>query len=72
MTEVCCERCGAGLSADEIALHRKLFNRGAASFWCLHCQAEYLGSTREQLQALIDRYHETGECMLFTKKMVET
>ena len=53
--------------SDEIALHRKLFNRAAKEFLCLDCQAAYLNVKREQLEELIERYHASGTCMLFAK-----
>ncbi len=60
-----CKKCGAVLTSDEIALHRKLFNRAAREFWCLDCQAKFCGTTRERLEALIEMYYESGTCSLF-------
>lgn len=67
MTDHTCARCGARLTSDEIALFRKLFNRGATEYWCLDCQARYCNTTREQLQKLIDDFHRSGVCSLFAK-----
>ncbi len=30
-----CVNCGCSLSADEVAVTKKLINRGAASFYCV-------------------------------------
>ena len=68
MTDHTCMKCGKNLMSDEIALHRKLFGRGAQKFMCLDCQAEYLRVSRERLENLIDMYHRTGICTLFAKK----
>lgn len=68
MNEFVCMKCKKELIADEMALHKKLFGRQATSYWCLDCQAEYLGSTREHLQKLIDYYRESGTCILFSNR----
>ena len=31
-----CKQCGRILTKDEIGLHKKLYNRGAASYFCFH------------------------------------
>lgn len=62
-----CKDCGAALVPDEVALYRKLFNRGASAFLCLDCQADYLGVERANLEEVIERYHRTGACSLFAK-----
>lgn len=67
MTSHLCEKCGVRLTSDEIALHRKLLNRAAKSFWCLDCQAIYCNTTRITLEKLIEKYHSTGLCSLFAK-----
>ena len=54
-----CIRCGAALSSDEIALHKKLYNRAAESFLC-----EYLEVTQELLTAKIEEFKKMG-CTLF-------
>lgn len=67
MSNHLCDKCGAQLSSDEIALFRKLFNRNAKKYWCLDCQAGYCGTSREGLQRVIDNYHRSGICSLFAK-----
>lgn len=67
MTDHSCKTCGTNLMSDEIALHRKLFNRAAEKFLCLDCQAAYLDVKREQLEEVIERYHRSGTCVLFAK-----
>ena len=68
MTDHVCRTCGKTLMSDEIALHMKLFSRAAETFMCLDCQAAYLSVRREQLEELIERYHESGTCVLFAKR----
>ena len=60
-----CSKCGAALESDDIAIYRKLVNRGADSFWCIDCLADDLGCTRAAIENLIDYYRQSGECTLF-------
>ena len=53
--------------SDEIALHMKLFSRAAKEFLCLNCQAAYLNVERSKLEEVIERYHQSGTCVLFAK-----
>ena len=62
-----CMNCGAHLTGDEIALHKKLLDRAAVEFLCLDCLAEHCAATRGQLEQLIAYYHRTGICTLFVK-----
>ena len=63
-----CKKCGAKLMSDEIALHMKLFSRASTTFMCLDCQAAYLSVERSQLEEGIERYHQSGTCVLFAKR----
>ena len=60
-------RCGAALTGDEIALHRKLIFRQAEEFLCMDCLAQDCSTTRGQLEKLAAYYHKTGICTLFVK-----
>ncbi len=60
-----CMECGKPLLADDIAIHRKLVNRGADEFFCIDCLAVKLCITREMIEALIAYYRRTGRCTLF-------
>ena len=44
-----CMCCGKKLSHDEIALHRKLYNRAATGFLCISCSSQYLQVSKELL-----------------------
>ena len=59
-----CIRCGAALSSDEIALHKKLYNRAAESFLCIRFSSAYLEVTQEMLTAKIEEFKKMG-CTLF-------
>lgn len=57
-----CKECGKDIFADDIAIHRKLINRGAQEFFCIDCLAEKLGCEREYILRLIEFYRSTGKC----------
>lgn len=59
-----CIKCGRALKDDEIALHRKLINRGAREFMCLDCLAAHFSTTRAHLEEMIRRFRADG-CTLF-------
>lgn len=61
-----CRNCGRKLTGDEIGLHRKLFNRGADSFLCIDCCAEYFQVSVKLLEKKIGQFKEMG-CTLFEK-----
>jgi predicted transcriptional regulator len=60
-----CLKCHAPLSSDEIAIYRKLVNRGAAHCMCIDCLAAYMETTRQEIENLIRYYKESGQCTLF-------
>ncbi|MBQ8508712.1 MAG: hypothetical protein IJ493_02280 [Clostridia bacterium] len=60
-----CEKCGAPLTQDEIALHRKLVSRGAEKFWCKECLSAHFDIPVKRLDELVVYYREAG-CTLFT------
>ena len=59
-----CLKCGKALTSDEIALHKKIINRGAEEFMCINCCAEYFSVTVELLEEKIVRFKKSG-CQLF-------
>lgn len=59
-----CKNCKRKLTGDEIGLHKKLFNRGADSFFCIDCCAEYFQVSVETLEKKIRQFKDMG-CTLF-------
>ena len=59
-----CARCGAVLQQDDIALTRKMINRGAERFFCISCLAEHFELTEEILREKIREFKAMG-CTLF-------
>ena len=59
-----CIRCSAVLLKDEIALTRKLVNRGADKFYCLRCLADHYGLSEDILRQKIAYFKAMG-CTLF-------
>ena len=59
-----CEFCGSRMSRDETALNRKLNGLETEEFLCLHCLAEELDVTEQDLRNKIEDFKESG-CKLF-------
>lgn len=60
-----CTECGADLRDDDIAIFRKLVDRGAEEFFCIDCLGERLGCTRAEIERLIKYYRDSRQCTLF-------
>ncbi len=65
MTERC-QTCGKPLTADEIAVTKKLVNRGATRFSCVSCLAAYFEVTPGDIQERISYFKKKG-CTLFVR-----
>lgn len=63
MAETCTD-CARVLVRDEIALTRKLVNRGAERFYCLTCLAARFDVSEDVLREKIVQLREMG-CTLF-------
>ena len=59
-----CVRCGAPLMKDDVAMTRKMINRGAESFYCLSCLADHFELTEDILREKIREFKAMG-CTLF-------
>ena len=59
-----CITCGRPLEKDEVALTRKLINRGATQYLCIDCLAKKFEVTREDLEKKIEEFRQMG-CTLF-------
>lgn len=59
-----CVRCGAALKKDDVAMTRKMVNRGAKEFYCLACLAEHFELTEDFLREKIKEFKAMG-CTLF-------
>ena len=59
-----CASCCRPLTKDEIALTRKLVNRGATVFFCLSCLAKHFEVPETVLHQKIHEFREMG-CTLF-------
>jgi hypothetical protein len=63
----CCKNCGKVLTADEVALNKKLINRGAVEFLCINCLGEYFDCSVDVLNRKIKEFKEMG-CTLFASQ----
>ena len=62
-----CVSCGRPLTADEIAVTKKLVNRGATSFSCVDCLAAFFCVTPDDIRERIAYFRASG-CTLFSAK----
>lgn len=61
-----CVVCGKPLIRDDIAIHKKLVNRGATEFMCTHCLSEHFKVDEQLVREKIQFFKEQG-CTLFSK-----
>lgn len=59
-----CRKCGALLRADDIAMTKKLINRGTTIYYCIDCLAETFDVKRKDIEEKIEYYKRAG-CTLF-------
>jgi len=59
-----CKQCNANLKPDEIAIYRKLVNRGAKEYLCIPCLSEYFKCSQEIIYDRIEKLRKAG-CTLF-------
>lgn len=59
-----CMQCGRALHGDEIALHKRMINRGAKAHLCLTCLSKYFGCSEDVLRDKIAYFRQIG-CKLF-------
>ena len=59
-----CARCRAPLGKGDVAMTRKMINRGAETFYCLACLADHFELTEEILREKIKEFKAMG-CTLF-------
>ena len=62
-----CKTCGRQLTRDEIAVTRKLINRGATEFYCVDCLAAWFEVRPEDIRERIAYFRATG-CTLFSRE----
>ena len=60
-----CKACSRPLSPDEIAVTKKLINRGATEFFCVDCLAAYFEVTPQDIRDRIQYFKQMG-CTLFS------
>ncbi len=59
-----CRECGRELIPVEIALTKKLINRGAESFFCKGCLSVFYGVSERKLDEMVEQFIAQG-CALF-------
>ncbi len=59
-----CYVCGKPLASDEIAVNKKLINRGAEKFMCIGCLSSYFRIDEDLVREKIEFFKKQG-CKLF-------
>lgn len=59
-----CAACGKPLTRDEVAVTKKLVNRGATAFYCVDCLARRFEVRPADILERIRHFKQTG-CTLF-------
>lgn len=62
--DAACCKCNAPVDYNVIGLNKRLLGRGVQHFMCLHCLAEFFGTSESALQHKIDEFRDDG-CPLF-------
>ena len=62
--QAACIRCGRALSHDEVAITKKLINRGTQEFFCVPCLAARFKISEKDVYGLIENFKAAG-CSLF-------
>ena len=59
-----CKKCGREVTHDEMAMNWKMLNRGATTYFCLTCLAEYFKVDEQNLKDKMEYFRKMG-CKLF-------
>ncbi len=62
-----CLQCGRELTADEIAIYRRMVNRGAQQYLCITCFAKKFEVSEDLIREKIEHFRAAG-CTLFAPK----
>ena len=62
--DAACCKCGSVVDYNAIGLNKRLIGRNTRRFMCLHCLAEFFGTSESALQHKIDEFRDDG-CALF-------
>jgi NAD-dependent dihydropyrimidine dehydrogenase PreA subunit len=65
-----CKSCNKELEIDEIAIYKKLVNRGAHAYLCIDCLSSYFQCPSALIYEKIVHFKASG-CQLFTKEQKE-
>ena len=65
-----CMNCNRPLTADEVAVHRKLVSRESTRFMCKTCLAAYFDVTEEKIDQKIIQFKRQS-CLLFAHDLTD-
>lgn len=69
MSDICIV-CSGQVNEDEVAITKKLINRGATSYYCTSCLAEHFSVSEADILERIDYFKKAG-CTLFPENKKE-
>ncbi|EKQ56610.1 MULTISPECIES: hypothetical protein [unclassified Clostridium] len=61
-----CKECNKILETDEVAIYRRLVQRGATEYLCIDCLSKHFKCSRDLIIERIIHFREIG-CTLFCK-----
>ena len=59
-----CRQCGRELKHDEIAIYKRMVNRGATDYLCISCFAKEFRVSEDLIREKIEHFKKMG-CTLF-------
>ncbi|HIW73680.1 MAG TPA: hypothetical protein H9684_05110 [Firmicutes bacterium] len=66
MAENLCRECGKPLTGDEIAIYKRMVNRGADSFLCIPCLSRFFKVDEARVREKVEHFRRQG-CTLFSQ-----
>lgn len=60
-----CRKCGSALNPDEVAVYKKLVNRGAKEYLCIPCLSAHFRVDEALIYEKIEHFRAQG-CTLFS------
>lgn len=60
---IACSGCDKIITSDEVALSKKLINRGTKDFFCINCLSEFFNVSQTNLENKIVYYKKFGRTL---------
>ncbi len=66
-----CHRCQKEICSDEIAMTKKLINRGTTEYYCFDCLANFFDITKQDVILMME-HHKAMGCTLFVSNRTDS